>query len=559
MKNSVINIAKSKKRREAVLFRNMRQRVVSAIDNSLVNTVARFIRRYVPNLRARAIGTFMATFGVYSALISAFKYVFSFGSTVDEILFSAFVIIVSIPFILSESKVSKIFSGSYTGSVISEYIGIRADAIYESEPVGRANIAFLIGTFCGAATLAVSPLHIAVGIIAVICFSVIMVYPEASVVIAAAVLPFKGELLPLLLGVGTVSLVVKVFRGKRSISFAFHDKVLVALFVFIFVVVIIGGGANYVVLMLSAFLLSLPKGADRRTTGATAALVASCGLAAALHVGFALCFMIGHKTLSFAAASAQVGLFDLKELALLCAAVIPLSVSHTVRGTTLSTLTSVLCLASSVGYLALLGYFHYLAVSAISVMLLIFYYNRRVAYAIFSLVLFAFFAWLWLGGSNTKAFDAVSDMIVEGGKATLFVPHDSLSELLAGGGVGSGFAVAESMYSAVFSTLGVLGAVLLLCYIVSIIVFTFRYGTNFSQVKESFYITVLAPVFAVVVLIVCGITHNVFQYDSIYCLMWILFGAASAMTKEAKYKKESLEIPLEEESLENASVVLIRK
>lgn len=556
MNKSVIKMARSKKRRVAILLCSLKDKCVAAIDNSYVAFIGQKLRGYLPNMRNKSLGVFIVTFGIYGALISAFRYMFDFGAEKADVVFSGAIILLGIPFLFSQEKIADLIS-SYTGEVISRYVGIRADAVSESSAVGRANMAFLLGSVVGALTFVLPPSAVISFILCIVVLATVLVYPEASVVIGVVTLPFGMKLFSVVVAMGAVSLLIKAFRGKRSLNFCFHDKACAAFYILLVFGSIVGGRVEYGLMALSCFILSLPKGAGARAEKATAAFVASCGFAVALQLGLALGFMLSDKSLSFAEASRAVGLFDLGELAYLCAAAVPLAVSHSVKNTSLSTLTSYLCLLVTVGYLIVSGYLFQFAVAAVAVMLLIIYYNRKVAYGILALLLVAFFMWLNYGGSERDALHIISVVVEKSGMSAPAVTHNSIVEYICGVGVGAGFAEADNLPGAVIYAMGIAGAVLLSVYVLGETVFVLRYGTDFSQKKDSIYITNLAPLCSAAVLTVCGMSYNIFEFESVFALMWLLFGAASAITKSAKAKKDYQSQQFAEDNgIANASVVI---
>jgi hypothetical protein len=159
---------------------------------------------------------------------------------------------------------------------------------------------------------------------------------------------------------------------------------------------------------------------------------------------------------------------------------------------------------------------------------------------VFALACAAYSVWVWLGGSNRAAVDHLMNFLKELGIAY----EEGAMFILVGDRVGNGFVDSESFYGALVSGIGVIGAVILASAICMLFGYILRkkYGKG-SDRSSATYMRAWAPASSIIVLLICGLGINIWAYDGVYALFWILMGVSSsvAVDAESKAKRASME------------------
>ncbi len=526
-------------------IRGSRDAAAKAFDNSFTSFALKKLRGSVPYIQNRVIGAFLFTFGVYSALIAIFKVVFDFGGSYDDIYVSVCAAILAIPLLLSKGTLATMLINSETGRTVSEAVGIRLQVLGAQKSYGRPNIAFLAGMLLGTVTFAVSPLRVVLTVTFFIAVGIIFTYPEASVLLLSVMLPYdNGELFGGIAFVGVIAFAIKAFRGKRSISFHHHRAVAAIFLLVVFFAGVFTGNIKYTVMMLAYFVISASEGLSARAEKAIAAAVASCGCVCAVYLGFM-------SVSYFGGIKASLGVFAVTNLSLMCVALIPLAVSFAINKTVIPRATAALSLLAMIAFLGICKSYIYLAAAALSIILLLFFYRRRAAYAVFAVLSGAYAVWVWLGGSNRQAINYVLGFLKELGLGE----NRNLAYLVSGAGLEGGFAGGESFYGAIISKLGVTGLLILISSAVLLFGYILREKNGKgSDRSQSTYMRAWAPACSVLVLLICGLGTNIWAYDNIYVLFWIMMGASSAIAadseKKALRRQQSAEVEMSASSAE---------
>lgn len=526
-------------------IRGSRDRAVKAFDNSYTAFALKKLREGAPYIQNHVIGAFLFTFGVYSLLIAIFKMVFEFGGSYSDIYVSACAAILALPLLLSRESLASVLTDSDIGKMFSGAVGIRLHVREDAKVYGRSNIAFLVGMIFGTLTFVVPPLTVLLIAVLIIGVCIIFTYPESSALLIAVMLPFgNAESFCFVAVAGTIAYLIKVFRGKRSISFH-HHRAVVAIFLFVvFFAEVFTGSVRYSVMLLLFFLLSMSDGLGGRVEKTAAAAIISCGCVSAVYLGFGYASYFGRLDGDFET-------FDVSRLSLMCVALIPLAASFAINKAVLPRRTAVLCLLTMTVFLVKCESQMYLAAALFSVMLLLFFYRRRAAYAVFAAFCSAYAIWVWLGGSNRKAINLLLGFLKEFG-----VGEDGTHVyMITGIGLEDGFAGSESFYGAVITKLGVIGLVILISSVVLLCGYILREknGKGSDRSHDS-YMRAWAPACSVLVLLICGLGTNVWACDSVYALFWIMMGAASSIAadseKKALRRYQSKEIGMSSDSAE---------
>lgn len=508
-------------------LKKARIRAVRAFDSSATAFYLKKLRESIPYLKNSVIGAFLLTFGIYSSLIAVFKLTFASGGSIEDVFVSLSAAVISLPLLFSRGTVGTLLTLSQTGALIAKAIGMRVHLNFSKAAWGRSNIAFLLGMLFGSATFILSPLQVMVFVAAAVAASVIFTYPEAAALLLAIVFPLgDGRLFSLIALWGIFSLAVKIFRGKRSVSFHHHRAAVMILLFIVFVSELFKGDFRFTLMMLPFFILSASDGHGDRAEQTVSVAVAACGCIAAAYMAFAGVSVFGNVEADFSA-------FNIQAMALMCAALVPLAISYMLGKTGLPAQTAFLCSIAMIGFLVYNGYYMYLLASLAGIILFLFFYRRRASYAVFAVACAAYAIWVWMGGSNRIAVDHLMSFLKE-----LGIAYDAgWLYILIGGNIEGSFGASESFYGAVISKLGVIGLAVLVCAAVLLFGYILREKHGKGEDKSSAtYMRAWAPASSAIVLFICGLGTNVWAYDGVFALFWILMGASSAIAADAESK-----------------------
>lgn len=506
-------------------LKNTRIKAVRAFDSSFVAYFLKKLRENIPYLKNSVVGTFWLTFGIYSALISIFRFTFLSQGSMGDVLIPLCVSLLSLPFLFSKGTAGTILTLSETGKIIAKAIGMRIHIDYSKPLWGRANIAFLLGVLFGSATFVFSPSEVLAFLIFVIAAGVVLTFPESAVLLMVILLPFgNGGLFSFIAVCGIIAFLIKLFRGKRSVTFHHHRAAVLLLLAMVFAAEFFSGSLKFSLMMLAFFLLCASDGLGEKAEQIVSVAVAIFGGASALYMAFVCISFFGQIR-------ADLSAFNVPALALCVSALIPLASSFMLGKTGLPAQTAFLCNAAMIVFLLYNGYFVYLIAAVASFIIFLFFFRRRAAYGVFALVCAAYAVWVWMGGSNRAAVDHLMSFLKELGIAYEAGPM----YILVGGIAEGGFASSESFYGAVVSCVGILGAIALagaLCMLFGYILRK-KYGKG-SDRSTATYMRAWAPASSVIVLLMCGLGTNIWAYDEVFALFWILMGASSAIAADAE-------------------------
>ncbi len=511
----------------ASLARSARLKAVRAYDSSVVSYVLKKIRENLPYIKNSIVGVFLFTFGIYSALISFFKMNYGFDGQLSDVAVGACVALISLPLIFSRGTLGTMLTYTQTGKAISESIGMRLHVNLAGKHVGRANVAFLLGVLLGTATFIYTTAEVLIFSLALLAVGVVMTYPEAAALIAAAALPMGNRnVFSWIAAVGMVAFFIKTFRGKRSISFRHHRAVAIILLFIIAASELFAGDFRFTLMMCVFFLISASDGQSIRAEKILACAIISVSMASAVYMSFDLVSV-------FAKIDANMSLFNVPAMVLACTALIPLGAAFLITRSGMSGKTAFLCTLVMMAFVLYNGYYIYMIVSVASIILWLFFYKRRASYVLFALSCMAYATWIWLGGSNRIAVDNLVSFI----KSLNIASEDGLLYVLVGGSINDSFGAGESFFGAIISSVGVIGAVVLIAF--ALMLFGFILSgkrRREAQAGSLMYLRALAPAACSVVLLVCGLGVNVWAYSEVYVLFWILTGAASSIASDAEQK-----------------------
>ena len=213
-----------------------------AVENSLCVLLLEGIMRRFLRCRVRVFGVFAVSFGAYTVCASLVRILMRDGviSLADspELYFTLFIVVLSIPLIISKTTLAEALCGSYTGRATLAILGYRPEQVMlagEGLVVSRLNVAFLCGLVMGVLTYSVSPVLLVLGLCGIVFAYLILCKPEIGVMTLCFAMPFLPTMaLAALVIYVFLCFSLKVFRGKRIIRWEPLDVMVAAFAVVLF-------------------------------------------------------------------------------------------------------------------------------------------------------------------------------------------------------------------------------------------------------------------------------------------------------------------------------------
>ena len=202
-------------------FRRRQRSLCRKIDSSLILNFFPYMMRFFLGCRLRVYGAFLASFGLYTAVVTAVSSILAgeLEHLLEHgyILVSVVMIFASLPLILSKSTLAEGLESSLLGKAALMLTGYtKSDLKNTVGAGGHMNTAFLVGIICGALTSRFSLAYILLGIAGMIWAYLVVIRPEIGVLTLFAGMPW----LPTMLLAGIVIYTalcwfIKLLRGKR--------------------------------------------------------------------------------------------------------------------------------------------------------------------------------------------------------------------------------------------------------------------------------------------------------------------------------------------------------
>ena len=195
------------------------------VDRSVMIDLFSKIKDALLACRLRAYGTFFMSFGVYSALIVAFRhFVLSDGTMLTDAVIPVITAVSSLPLVFAKTTLSSELISSRIGERIREYTGFRTEAMTADRTIGRSNVAFALGLLLGMLTVAVPAAKIIIALAVILLACAVLASPEIGVVSLFFFIPWMKTLnvLGYMLFI-LAAFAVKVIRGKRAVRFGRVD------------------------------------------------------------------------------------------------------------------------------------------------------------------------------------------------------------------------------------------------------------------------------------------------------------------------------------------------
>ena len=252
-----------------VLLRRVRGYFAKNIESS---NIVRGIKRGVSNLTelpTKSYGRFLLSFGIYTLLFYFMKLVLpTIGAANDDCLYFGITIcIISIPLLASDKTLLQVaYESKITKFIFSDFLGYREELFQpnaNAEPHKFSGQAMFLGLVSGVLTLFVNPMIIiaVIGILAICAF--IFTTPEVGILISLVFLPFIALIqyptisLAFIIIITSISYLVKVIRGKRTIHIQIVDLVVVFFMVMLYFSgrITVGGINSYFSALVACCLL----------------------------------------------------------------------------------------------------------------------------------------------------------------------------------------------------------------------------------------------------------------------------------------------------------------
>lgn len=198
-----------------------RRSVCRRIDSSLILNFVPYAMRFFLGCRLRVYGAFLASFGLYTAVVTAVSLILS--GRLDTLLehpyiqVSVVMICASLPLILSKITMAEAIGSSFCGKAVLAVTGYSQSDLTRTEGSGgHMNTAFLFGIICGALTYRISPAWILMSLAALVWAYLTLIRPEIGVLTLFAAVPWMPTMVLAAIVIYTaLCWLIKLFRGKR--------------------------------------------------------------------------------------------------------------------------------------------------------------------------------------------------------------------------------------------------------------------------------------------------------------------------------------------------------
>ncbi len=234
------------KGKPTAFFKKILRFVASGFERSRFAVFTGKVYACFLNMRLQSIGLFLASYSLF-ALFALLILHFS-GTEVGYMDFMSVIGLsaVSLPLIFSSNTlISGISKSRFIGSIFKDNLGVdmemkERDIDGITFPKRLSGFSLVCGIALGTLSVFLSPLTFIFWILILSAFLFVMTSPEAGIVLTLAVIPFYTfsnigrDMLFSLITVTTVSYVIKLIRGKRTLAFGLSDVAVLALLVIVF-------------------------------------------------------------------------------------------------------------------------------------------------------------------------------------------------------------------------------------------------------------------------------------------------------------------------------------
>ena len=199
---------------------SLRRFVIRTADGSGTVFLFRKFLNFLMRCRLRVYGTFLLTFGLYSAIAYLMGVLSEANSAPTMTLVSALVCIgIALPLLPADQSLAQALADSALALPILSFLGIRREALHVTGTAGRSNLALVIGMVLGLTAFVIPSIYILVGFVGLFLAYRVFITPELGVAALFFGMPFLPTMvLVALVAYTAVCYAIKLFLGKRRLQ-----------------------------------------------------------------------------------------------------------------------------------------------------------------------------------------------------------------------------------------------------------------------------------------------------------------------------------------------------
>jgi len=219
---------------------NAKRRVAEAYERSFFLNLLRSISEKLLTARIASFGLFFFSYGFYLILIQVIR---EYALPADNMAMSGIIIGVAYMlfgtlFLFSKRNIAyTIYHSKFLGGILFEFLGLRITDVAEAaenENKKGWNAPFISGMVFGLISIFLDPLMILAIILLFALFYVIVISPEAGIILVCMGLPFLETLqLAALICLIDVSYILKLICGRRMFRLQMMDFTVLAFLLFV--------------------------------------------------------------------------------------------------------------------------------------------------------------------------------------------------------------------------------------------------------------------------------------------------------------------------------------
>ncbi len=246
------------------MVRNAKRFAASAYERSLLLNALRILSSKLLTARLASFGIFFFSYGFYLILIQVIKeYLFPEATmAVSAMIIGAVYMFVGMLLLFSKRNIAyAVYHSRILSALLFDFLGLRAVEIAEAADVEIKkgwNPPFILSTVFGVVSIFMDPMVILSIILLVALFSVIIVSPEAGIILMCLGIPFLETMhLVALMCLIVVSYTLKLICGRRVFRLQIMDfTVMVFLLFVIFGGILTIDGSSFLKMLVFACFMS---------------------------------------------------------------------------------------------------------------------------------------------------------------------------------------------------------------------------------------------------------------------------------------------------------------
>ena len=222
------------------MTRNIKHFFALTYERSFFLNLLKSLSRKLLTARLASFGIFFFSYGFYLILIQLIKeYVFPEESLVmSGIIMGGTYMLVGMLFLFSRRNVAyAVYQSKILSVILFEFLGLRVAEVVEAAKLEIKkgwNPPFVFGMVFGLISIVVNPLMILAIILLTALVSVVMISPEAGIILMCLGLPFLGTMhLVALLCLIIISYIFKLICGRRIFRLQIMDFTIITFLIFV--------------------------------------------------------------------------------------------------------------------------------------------------------------------------------------------------------------------------------------------------------------------------------------------------------------------------------------